>query len=96
MIAATVIVHVDAAHIHEFIDATVKNHESSVMELGNLRFDILQSENDPSKFMLYEAWADVEAAKAHKESAHYKIWRDRVASWMVEPRQSTHYTAIRP
>jgi hypothetical protein len=35
-------------------------------------------------------------AAAHKETEHYKRWRERVAEWMVEPRQGIVYTGIRP
>jgi autoinducer 2-degrading protein len=96
MIVSTVMIHVDPGHIHDFVAATIKNHAESIREKGNLRFDILHSDNDPSKFMLYEAYESEEAAAAHKLTGHYTTWRDTVSPWMAEPRQAFKYTAVRP
>ena len=89
-------VHVKSAHIDEFIAATRLNHEASVNEPGNRRFDILQSSDNPEQFVLYEAYADVEDAANHKQTAHYLAWRDTVADWMAEPRQGIAYKALFP
>lgn len=96
MIVTTVLVHVEPEHIKDFIEATIKNHEASIREEGNKRFDILQGNDDPSRFLLYEAYDSAEAAAAHKETDHYRQWRDTVADWMAEPRKGIPYTAIRP
>lgn len=96
MIATTVRVKVAPEHVDDFIAATVKNHEASVKEPGNMRFDVLQLNSDPGEFLLYEAYETTDAAAAHKDTAHYKEWRETVADWMAEPRQGTPYTAIRP
>jgi autoinducer 2-degrading protein len=96
MFVTTVMVHVKSDHIDDFIEQTLPNHEASITEAGNLRFDILQSQEDPTRFLLYEAYASREAAAAHKETEHYKRWRERVAEWMAEPRQGIVYTGIRP
>jgi autoinducer 2-degrading protein len=91
-----VYVQVDPAHIDDFIAATRLNHEASVQESGNRRFDILQSPENPSHFILYEAYVSAEAAAAHKETTHYLTWRDTVASWMAEPRQGIRYDGLFP
>jgi autoinducer 2-degrading protein len=96
MIVTTVMVHVKSDHVADFIRETLRNCEASVEETGNLRFDLLQSEEDPSRFLLYEAYESREAAAAHKQTGHYERWRDRVADWMAEPRQGIKYTGIRP
>lgn len=96
MVVTSVMVHVHPQHITDFIDATIKNHEASLGEPGNRRFDILQSENDPSRFMLYEAYDTEEAAAAHKQTDHYKMWRETVSEWMAEPRKGIKYIAIKP
>ena len=89
-------VHVKSEHIADFIQATRVNHEASVHEAGNLRFDVLQSRDDPAQFVLYEAYADEAAAMAHKQTAHYLSWRDTVAGWMAEPRQGIAYDGLFP
>jgi autoinducer 2-degrading protein len=89
-------VHVDPAHTDDFIAATKLNHEASIQEPGNRRFDVLQSPENPSHFILYEAYVSAEAAAAHKETAHYLTWRDTVAPWMAEPRQGVRYDGLFP
>lgn len=96
MFVTTVMVHVKSDHIDDFIEQTLPNHEASIKEVGNLRFDILQSQEDPTRFLLYEAYASREAAAAHKETEHYKRWREQVAEWMADPRQGIVYNGIRP
>lgn len=89
-------VHVKAEHIDDFIEACRINHESSIRETGNTRFDILQSAEEPSSFVLYEAFASAAEAAAHKETAHYLTWRETVADWMAEPRQGVPYNGLFP
>lgn len=91
-----VYVRVKPDHINDFVAATRSNHEASVMEPGNIRFDVLQSDEDPTKFVLYEAYASVEDATAHKQTAHYLEWRDAVVDWMAEPRKGVPYTGLMP
>lgn len=89
-------VHVVPEHVDDFLAATRRNHEGSVAEPGNVRFDILQSADDPTRFVFYEAYVDAAAARAHKETAHYLAWRDAVAPWMAEPRQGVPYVGLLP
>jgi autoinducer 2-degrading protein len=96
MYVTIVYVHVRPERVADFIDAIRANHEGSVREPGNLRFDILQSADDPTRFVAYEAYHDEASAKAHKETAHYLAWRDVVAEWMVEPRQGVRYDGLFP
>ncbi|NIA30682.1 MAG: antibiotic biosynthesis monooxygenase [Actinobacteria bacterium] len=96
MIATTVFVHVKDENIEDFISATIANHNGSVQEPGNLRFDVLQSKEDPSRFLLYEAYETEEAAAAHKKTPHYLKWRESVAPWMAEPRQGVQYNSLAP
>jgi (4S)-4-hydroxy-5-phosphonooxypentane-2,3-dione isomerase len=96
MIATTIMVHVKPEFISRFIAATVKNHEASVREKGNVRFDVLQNSDDPSKFLLYEAYASEENKEAHKKTPHYCEWKDTVSNWMQKPRESCGYVMVRP
>ncbi len=79
-----------------FIGATEKNHRHTRDEPGNLRFDVLQLEEDPTRFVLYEAYTSVETAAAHKQTQHYNTWRDTVAEWMASPRQGVPYHGLLP
>ena len=87
-------VHPD--QVQAFIEATRRNHEASVKEPGNRRFDVLQNPSEASRFILYEAYATAEDAAAHKETAHYLSWRETVADWMAEPRQGIAWTGLYP
>src|SRR5512134_2428177 len=89
-------VHVKPEHINDFIAAAKGNHEASVREPGNRRFDVLQAPDDPARFILYEAYAGPAEATAHKETPHYLTWRETVAEWMAEPRQGHPYRGLFP
>jgi autoinducer 2-degrading protein len=89
-------VHVNPQHVEDFITATRLNHLASVQEAGNRRFDVLQSPEDPSRFVLYEAYVSAEDAAAHKQTRHYLTWRDTVADWMATPRQGVSYNGLFP
>ena len=71
-----------------FMEATVVNAIASRSEPGIALFDLLQSSEDPTSFVLVEVYRTQEAPIAHKETAHYQKWRDTVAEMMAEPRKS--------
>ena len=89
-------VHIKPDHVADFIAASQANHAASIQESGNRRFDILQSPDDPTRFILYEAYATAEDAAAHKQTGHYLTWRETVADWMAEPRQGTTWRGLYP
>lgn len=80
----------------DFRQATLENARQSLLEPGIARFDVVQSIDDASSFMLVEAYRDAAAPAAHKETEHYKKWRDAVEPWMAEPRRSSKYAEIHP
>jgi (4S)-4-hydroxy-5-phosphonooxypentane-2,3-dione isomerase len=89
-------VKVKPEHVGAFIAATGPNHEGSVREPGNRRFDVLQDPGDPTRFLLYEVYASEADAAAHKQTAHYLAWRDAVAEMMAEPRQGVPWRGLFP
>jgi autoinducer 2-degrading protein len=96
MYVTIVHVQVKPEHIDKFIEATRLNHEASIKEKGNRRFDILQDIDDPGKFILYEAYTTQEDAKAHKDTLHYLMWRERVPMMMAKQREGTPYNCLFP
>lgn len=96
MIITLVHVYVKPEFVKSFVEATRENHESSIKEPGNFRFDILQDAQDSGKFVLYEAYENELAVAAHKETLHYLKWRDSVAPWMVKPREGIKHKLIFP
>ena len=88
MIATLVFVDVIPECVDAFKEITEYNHINSRKEPGNVRFDVLGDNRDPNKFILFEVFVDTDAAAAHKETEHYKKWRETVAPMMASPRTS--------
>ena len=89
-------VHVKPERIEEFLAATLRNQQGSVREPGNVRFDVLQSEDDPAHVVLVEIFRDADAAAAHKTTPHYLAWRGEVADWMASPREGRRFRPVVP
>ena len=96
MLIVHVHVHVKPESVAGFTKATIENARSSVQEPGIARFDVVQQQDDGTRFVLIEVYRTPEAAVTHKETAHYAKWRDRVANMMAEPRQSVKYGEVFP
>jgi len=96
MIVTCVHVYVKPECVESFISATILNHQASIKEPGNLRFDVLQLESDGTEFMLYEAFKTEEDRLAHRDTAHYKEWKNAVETMMVKPREGIRYHVIAP
>ena len=94
MIANLVSVHVKEDCIEQFKEITAYNHENTRKEAGNVRFDILWNRDDPTRFTMYEVFADEAAVAFHKTTEHYKKWRETVAPYMAEPRSAVSNTPI--
>ena len=94
------VVHVHArvrpGRAGEFLDATLANARASLAEPGVLRFDVIQDRDDPEHVVLVEVYRNDDAAAAHKQTAHYAAWRDRVAEMMARPRESARFSAVFP
>jgi quinol monooxygenase YgiN len=96
MLIVHVFVHVKADRVEDFAAASAENARHSIREPGITRFDVIQSVDDPTRFVLVEVYREAEDAAAHKETAHYATWRDTVADMMAEPRSSLKYTQVFP
>jgi quinol monooxygenase YgiN len=96
MLVIQIQVHVKPEFIEAFKHATVTNARESVKEPGIARFDFVQQQDDPARFVLIEAYRTPEANAAHKETKHYLIWRDTVAPMMAAPRDRVQFTNIFP
>ena len=96
MLIVNVHVHVKPGSVAAFKNASLENARNSLKEAGVARFDVIQQNDDPTRFILVEVYRDDKAAAAHKETDHYKKWRDTVADMMAEPRQGIKYANIFP
>jgi quinol monooxygenase YgiN len=96
MFIVHVFVHVKSEQVEAFRAATLENARDSVQEPGIARFDVLQQQDDSTRFVLVEIYRTSDDPARHKETAHYQKWRDTVADMMAEPRTSVKYTNVFP
>lgn len=96
MLVVHVHVRVKPGRAGDFLAASLDNARASLAEPGVLRFDVIQDQEDTEHVVLAEVYRDDDAAAAHKQTAHYAAWRDRVAEMMAEPRRSEKYSAVFP
>ncbi len=91
-----VAVHVKPDAVDAFRAATLLNARESIEEPGIARFDVMQTLDDPTRFLLVEIYRTADAQVAHRETEHYKAWRDTVAGMMAEPRVAVKYASVVP
>ena len=96
MFIVHVFVHVKSDKVEEFKSASMENASNSVKEPGIARFDVIQQQDDPSRFVLLEVYRTQNDPARHKETQHYQKWRDTVEDMMAEPRQAIKYHNIFP
>jgi len=96
MLIVHVSVHVKPDQVEAFRAASVENAKESVREPGVARFDVIQQQEDPTRFVLVEVYRAASAPAQHKETAHYQKWRDTVEGMMAEPRSSVKYNSVFP
>jgi len=94
MLIVHVHVHVKPESVEAFKQACVENARESVKEPGIARFDVVQQSDDPTQFVLVEAYRTADAPAKHRETAHYLKWRTDVESMMDGPRGRKEYGEI--
>jgi autoinducer 2-degrading protein len=96
MYVVAVTAHVKPEAVKPFIAATLENARGSRTEPGNARFDVLQAEDDPARFLLYEVYRTKEDFVKHQQTPHYLKWKQTVADWMAQPRQGMKHLSLSP
>jgi autoinducer 2-degrading protein len=96
MFVVCVRIHVKSGRSESFREAAIRNARNTREEPGNLRFDVLQQEQDPNRFTFYEVYRTAEDFAAHQKTAHYLEWRETVADWMAEPREGIRHQSLFP
>lgn len=96
MFIVHVFVHVKPDQVEAFKAATVENARHSVQEPGIARFDVIQQQDNPTRFVLVEVYRTPDDPARHKDTPHYKTWRDTVEPMMTEPRQGIKYHNVFP
>ncbi len=96
MLVVHVFIHIKQEYLEAFKKACIENASRSIKEPGIARFDFIQQIDDPERFVLVEVYRSDDAPARHKETEHYKKWRDTVEDMMAEPRYSITYENIYP
>lgn len=97
LVVVVVQLKVQPEHLEAFKQLTLENARATLREEpGALRFDVVQEVEDPTRFVLYEAYRGPEDHAAHRETAHYKRWRDAAPDMLAEPRTSKRYVNLHP
>ncbi|HEY3092485.1 MAG TPA: putative quinol monooxygenase [Vicinamibacterales bacterium] len=80
--------------VGEFKTAILKNAELSVeRDPGCVRFDVLQQEDDPTRWFLYEVYEREQAWVDHRASAHFLAFME-VGNRAIVTRELTKLTGI--
>src|SRR5678815_3463062 len=96
MLVVLVTCHVKPEYVEAFKAACLENARNSVQEPGVVRFDVIQQDDDPTRFVLVEIYRTPADPARHKETAHYLTWRDTVEPMMAEPRRGVKYRDVFP
>ncbi len=89
-------INVKEDQVEQFVEVFRANHQGSILEPGNLRFDVLQDESIPTRFYIYEAYVDEAAVAAHKKTPHYLRCVEELEGLMTAPRKKTTFIGLMP
>ena len=94
MYVVAVTIFVKGDKVEEFIAATLDNARNTRREPGNIRFDVLRAEDDPTRFLLYEVYQQKDDLASHQRTDHYARWRSAVTDWMAQPRVGVKHVPV--
>lgn len=94
MVATFVYIEIKPEFVEDFKKISLYNHENSIKEKGCHRFDVLQTNDNPCVFSLYEVFESVEAIEQHKTTEHYKKWAEAVEKFQVKKRSKLSHTML--
>ncbi len=80
--------------VDEFRDAIVTNAELSVQrDWGCVRFDVLQQQDDSTRWILYEVYDEEQAWVDHRAAAHFLAFK-QVGDRAIVTREATKLTDV--
>ncbi len=85
-------IQVKPESVQPFLTLTEDNARNSLQEPGVVRFDVLQQQDAPDRFVLVEVYHHPQDQEAHRQTAHYQRWRDGVKDMMAADRVGVRYT----
>ena len=96
MFTVLVFIHVKPNKLEEFKQVSIYNASNSIKEPGIARFDVIQQQDDPTRFVLVEVYRDDDAPARHRQTEHYERWRSAVEEMLVEERSRMVYDNLFP
>lgn len=80
-----IIVHVElevlAEHLPSFIQTTQELILQSKRETGLLRYEVVQSIENPTHFFFNEIYRNKKGLMEHQQSGHFQDWVNQTALW---------------
>lgn len=76
MIRVHVFIGVKEEYVVQFKEATIENARNSYEESGVVRFEVLQQQDEPGKFVLEEIYLSSDDQLKHRATEHYKKWKE--------------------
>jgi len=83
--------HIQEEQVEKFKELTIQNAEASRGEEGCVRFDVIQQDEDPTRFTFIEIFKSKEDGAKHLETSHFKKWLAEAVPLMAEPRTRAIY-----
>jgi autoinducer 2-degrading protein len=91
MFVVTVEFAIDPEQREAFLREVAANARASrEREPGCRQFDVCLAPGSGSEVFLYEVYADAAAFAAHKATAHFRVFDDVVASWVLRKQVHTY------
>lgn len=94
MLVQVVYLEVQPEKREAFLAEARANIQASRAETGVIQFDLLQQNNDPTRFMLYEVYRDESALEAHRHTSHFQRWAERGAPLLKGERVRVLYREV--
>lgn len=85
MFIVHVTIDVKQEYVESFKEASKQNVQCSRKEPGVARFELLQSNEVSTKFMLVEQYRSQKDQLAHRETSHYAIWKKTITDMLEKP-----------
>ncbi len=85
---------VKADWLEAFLVATLEMGHASLKENGCRRFEVIRSEHDPTRFLMYKAFSSRADAEAHLTTVHVQHWQTLVAPMLREASRAETFTQL--
>ena len=82
---AVINIFIKPNYIEKFKEIVSINVRNSRKEEGIISFDVIQSVDDPTEFVLIEIYKNPEAQIGHRQTEHYKAFKAAVADLQNKP-----------